>query len=133
MNWSHIKQSMKKEVSLTRELLSNLIAEENSLLWQDKTTWNDIMHKRFDLTQSLKSFRKERKDLTCHLNEENQCELSLLLDQLIPLIDKVNEQSVRNKYLMEKGEHVIAIRKQLEYPVPMEAKVPVRKNRLTTI
>ena len=133
MNWHQIRKSMKKEVSLTRELLSNLIAEETSLLGRDKTTWNHVMHKRFDLTESLKPFRKQRKGLTYQLDEENTCELALLLDQLIPLIDKVNEQNIRNQHLLEKKEHLIAIPDRLDYSNKVEPKAPLKKNRLMTL
>lgn len=137
MDWQKVTEEIKQEVSLTRELLSNLVAEENSLRNRNQLVWNEVMHKRFDLTQSLKPFRARRKlatrhfkDLTLRPNDDITSEITWLLDQLLPLIEKVNEQNSRNQELLQKKPTLIENREHLPYS---EIHTPQRKNKVITL
>lgn len=137
MDWQRVTEQIKQEVSLTRELLSNLVAEENSLRNANQLVWNEVMHKRFDLTQSLKPFRTHRalatkqfKDLTFTPSEDVASEIAWLLDQLLPLIEKVNEQNSKNQELLQKNIPLIANRVHLPYS---EIQTPQRKNKVITL
>ena len=145
-----LKGSMQKEISTMREILSNILQEEVALLDHDKDSWGQLMQSRFHMIEQVKIVRKGRMDATQKLlslsdekifnkilseNEEEACEISFLLDQLIALSDKINHQNIRNQSLLENSEHFLAIPHRMDYP-PHLYMIPIvksRKNFLMTI
>jgi hypothetical protein len=144
-----LKESMQREISMMRDILSNILQEENALLGVDKSSWDYLMQIRFQLVEKVKLVRKDRMEATQKLidlsgkqalqkildGNEESCEISFLLDQLIALSEKINHQNSRNQWLLENSEHFIAISKSLNYPSHLY-RVPTvkgKKSFLTTI
>lgn len=147
-----LKDSMQKEIRLMREVLSNLFQEETSLLEHNQNSWNYLMQDRFSMTEKLKCFRCDRELAIEKLkslspinekslpifefllsNDEDICEITLLLDQLIALTDKINEQNARNQNLSLQMQHLIAFTNTLTYSTETKTPSALRKNTLATI
>ncbi len=147
-----LKDSMQKEVRLMREVLSNLFQEEASLLGRDQNSWNTLMQDRLSMIEKLKYFRSDRESAIHKLtelspknekslpifefllsNDDDICEIALLLDQLIALTDKINEQNTRNQNLSTQIEHLVAFTNTLSYSTEIETGPALRKNTLATI
>lgn len=138
-----LNRSMRKEIDLMREILSNMMQEEVSLLSQNKTSWEDLMQSRFYLIEQIKVFRQDRINATNKLltlsdettfekilsdEEEITCEVVFLLDQLITLSEKINSQNIRNQMLSKNDQHFIAIPYSISYP-PHPYAFPTPKGR----
>ncbi len=138
-----LNRSMRKEIDLMREILSNMMQEEISLLNQDKSSWEDLMQGRFYLIEQVKVFRQDRINATNKLlilsdettfekilaeEDEIACEIVFLLDQLITLSEKINSQNLRNQTVSKNDEHFIAIPYSISYP-PHPYAVPTPKGR----
>ena len=113
--------SMQKEVTLLRDLLTNLHQEELSLLMHDRPTWNRIIEERANIVKNLDPCRQARMEATKKLSEgmkptetpleellpsqdENSCEVLLLRDQISALTERMNRQSNRNQILFAQVE-----------------------------
>ena len=145
-----LKESMQEEITTMRDILSNILQEEIALLNHNKTSWKDLMQSRFYMIEKVKFVRKNRMDATQKLialsnekvlnkilagDEEEECEITFLLDQLIALSEKINSQNTRNQFLLENSEHFLAIPHHINYP-PHLYMIPSgksRKNFLMTI
>ncbi len=108
-----LQSSMKQEIGAMREMLANMRQEEHCLLEGDKTSWNQVMierssllerlyvlrMKRFQATQQLELWAKEAalpfENILCPENVDN-CEIFSMREQLTSLIEKMNDQNVRN-------------------------------------
>ncbi len=124
-----VQTSLENEVDLLREVLSNMIQEESSLLSYNKTAWQELMQNRFQLMQQLKVFRKiSQQNFIALKSFELPCNITLLLDQLLALFNKINYQHVRNHMLAENFQHFIAIPHALDYPPPLQIK-PLNKEK----
>lgn len=153
-DWAHteeaLKRSMGKEIDLMREILSNMLLEENSLVEQDKSSWVGLMQNRFYLIEQVKVFRQDRMNATQKLlslsdektfetllldGKDISCEIVCLLDQLIALSEKINFQNRRNESLSNGPQHFIAIPHFHGHPHHLQAfpAVKSRKNFLMTI
>ena len=149
---ANLKDSMQKEVKLMREVLSNLFQEETSLFQHNQNSWNYLMQDRFSMIEKLKCFRSEREaaiDKLTELSPKNEkklpifefllsndddiCEIALLLDQLVALTDKINEQNTRNQNLSTQIQHLVAFTNTLSYSTEIETGPALRKNTLATI
>jgi hypothetical protein len=145
-----LKSSMTKEIDLMREILSNMIQEEHSLLNQNKSHWEGLMQGRFQLIEQVKIFRQDRLNATNKLislsdektfekilsdGEDIACDVIFLLDQLISLSEKINTQNSRNQVLSKESQHFIAIPLSISYPHQAYAlpKAQGRKKFLMTI
>lgn len=141
-----LKKSMQNEVTIMREILSNLLQEEVSLIQHDKTFWVYLMQNRFFMIEQVREFRVNRINATEKLialseektlekiswsEKETICEIPLLLDQLITLSEKINTQNIRNQILSESTQHLVAIPNYISYPKPETSKV--RKTFLMTM
>ncbi|MBX9924508.1 MAG: hypothetical protein K2Y01_10395 [Rhabdochlamydiaceae bacterium] len=116
-----VQTSLENEVDLLREVLSNMIQEESSLLNCDKSAWQELMQTRFQLMQQLKIFRQTSQEhLFAVSSLEMPCNISLLLDQLLALFGKISFQQIRNHMLIENSQHFIAIPHALDYPPPLK-------------
>jgi hypothetical protein len=116
-----VQVSLENEVDLLREILSNMIQEESSLLSCNKAAWQELMQNRFQLMQQLKAFRKTSQQHLISLEAlEIPCNISLLLDQLLALFGKISFQQIRNHMLIENFQHFIAIPQALDYPPPLQ-------------
>lgn len=126
-----LERSMGNEIGAMREILSNMLQEEMSLLAKDRASWEQLMESRFHLIQQIKAFRDDRaksaqklaslsdeKTFENLLSKEEgiSCEISLLLDQLMALSQKINLQHLRNQSLLENPQHFIAIPSSVSYP-----------------
>ncbi len=145
-----LKQSMSKEIDLMREILSNMVAEENALLTQNKSFWESLLERRFHLIEEVKRPRENRfflaKQLASLSDEKNfenflctkvetSCEIPFLLDQLIALFQKINTQQIRNQSLLDNPHYCIAIASRMSYLPPIQgfSSGKDRKQFLTTI
>jgi hypothetical protein len=104
---------MKQEIRAMREMLTNMRKEENCLLEGDKTSWNQVMierstllerlydlrSKRFQATEQLELWAKEAalpfENILCPEDADN-CEILSMREQLAALIEKMNDQNMRN-------------------------------------
>ncbi len=126
-----LKKAMEKEIDLMREILSNMMQEETSLLNQNKPLWEELMQSRFHLIEQVKIFRQDRMRATNKLlalsdektfekilsdGEEIACDVVFLLDKLISLSEKINTQNTRNQTLSKESQHFIAIPFSISYP-----------------
>lgn len=146
-----LKISMQGEIGLMREMLSNLHHEEVVLLGQDRDILNSLLEERGLMIERLKGFRSGRdlavKTLSELSPEEDvdlvsleliladkgeMCEITLMLDQLITLTDKINQQNIRNHSLSAQVSHSIDI-DHSHYHSWGHPEVPIRKLALMTL
>ncbi|MBI2742327.1 MAG: hypothetical protein HYX48_00215 [Chlamydiales bacterium] len=114
--------SMQKEVTLMRDLLTNLHQEELSLLMHDRNSWNQLMEERAGIIQRLGSWRLARMEAVKKLlpgrvqkeapleeilpsQDENSCEVLSLRDQIMALAERMNRQNSRNMTLSHQVEN----------------------------
>lgn len=140
-----LQASMKQEIGAMREMLANMRQEEASLLAGDKTAWNNIMiarssllarlyelrSQRFQATELLESMAKDTEIsfeyLLC-LDDEDGCEILSMREQLTALVEKMNQQNIRNCSL--EGRECSLAKEKLSYP---QAAVESVKKGKTTI
>ncbi len=112
--------SMKQEIGAMREMLANMHQEELSLISQDKNSWTKIMQERSILLERLCELRSMRLITTKELKsmadgqssrapasleslfspeDLNSCEIFSMRDQLMALMERMNQQNVRNQNL----------------------------------
>ncbi len=111
--WKNVQEtlqlSMKQEIRAMREMLANMHQEELSILAKDRNAWKQVMMERVSLLARLSELRSVRleatkqlesmdKQTSTHLEEEN-CEILSMRDQLTALVEKMNQQNVRNQNL----------------------------------
>jgi flagellar biosynthesis/type III secretory pathway chaperone len=135
-----IKDLMKAEIRLMRELLSNMHQEEVALILFDKNGWTMTLQQRFSLMQSLASLRQHRQEVTytltdgsgksCQgrqklpaLNDEDSIELALLAEQVLTLAQKVHEQNSKNQLQMHNFEGPAKAPEHLAIPLPHPAAI----------
>lgn len=108
--------SMKMEIGAMREMLANMRQEEVCLLAGDQVAWNKIMIERSSLlarlyelrslrviaTEQLEAWAKEAAlsfETLLSTDERMNCEILSMREQLTSLIEKMNQQNVRNLIL----------------------------------
>lgn len=110
-----IVENMKREISLMREVLSNMHQEEKALMIFDRARWNQTLQDRFPLVQTLSQLREERRvkieqiktgqnmpiEKLLPTADEDSCQIMNLSDQLLTLIEKTNLQFMKNERLMK--------------------------------
>lgn len=119
---ANVTDLLKREVVLMREILSNMLEEESAFIEKDPKALQDVMIKRDAPLQALMKVREERSEKIrefLHLLDPQEksvstknlislmdakglesCEVSVLQDQLIALIEKMNIQHSSNDNLM---------------------------------
>jgi hypothetical protein len=126
---TRIAELMSREVALSREILATMYEEEGALLAHDDPALQQIMSKRDLPLQELMKIREERIDSVKQLSQtiiqkdggngqlvgaseelrasalidaagEQSCEVLVLCDQLIALIQKMNAQNTSNNQLI---------------------------------
>lgn len=147
---TELRLSMQKEVTLMRDLLTNLHQEELSLLMRDRTSWNQVMEERATLVRKLSSWRSTRIETTQKLHQlhlkakadlpleellpsedENSCEVLTLRDQIAALTERMNRQNSRNQLLQQQAESKSSI--PLESLPPQSAPSPQRRKRTSVM
>lgn len=111
-----IADNMKREIYLMREVLNNMHQEEKALMIFDRSSWNRTLEERFPLVQKLRFLREDRQMKVEQIQvkgqklpieklfptlDEDSCEIMLLSDQLLALVEKTNAQFVKNEMLMK--------------------------------
>ncbi len=104
-----LKNWLTQEISIMRELLSNLLQEEIALIMWDEMCWNQVIMERSLIIEKLKNLREQKKPLKesfialfadlCKSNSE--CELKFLKEQVLALTEKTASQNMRNHKLFE--------------------------------
>lgn len=123
-----LKKSMKKEVSLMREVLANMQEEEQAIILNEMEILQQVMKKREPLLCFMMQLRdtrvKEMKNLACSIGLDRvseslfekkedldqlldtscstNCEILSMRDQILSLLEKMNAQNLRNNYLLKK-------------------------------
>ena len=147
-----LKESMQKEVNLMREVLANLLQEESFLFQHDQNSKNSLTQDRFFILEKIKELRFDRENIIQKLsklspknekslpffdflllNDDDTCEIALILDLLVALTDKINEQNTRNQRLSLEMQHLVAFTNTLPYSTRLENQSTLRKNTLLTI
>lgn len=131
-----LEKSLKQEIGVMREMLANMRQEEASLLAGDKTSWNQIMiarssllvclyelrSQRFHATEILETLAKNAKrpfeELLCRADED-ACEILSMREQLTALMEKMNQQNMRNSSL--EAREFNSAKQNLLYPAPVLA------------
>lgn len=139
-----LKLTMKKEIGIMRELLSNLLYEEHLLTQKDILPPAYLQEDRSKLLKELFFLRRERCLTTRHIEKishtslegktlraldqllppdnDNSSEILTLRDQILSLVSKVNSQKNRNLLLLQRHSYF-----------PLQAKAaPSSKKRLAT-
>ena len=119
-----LKETLQKEVNITRELLTNMHQEELSLLFKDQGSLQELLHQRAAIIERLSSLRSVRIQTTekiqdmlpeadknseksiLPLEEEMSTEIFSLRDQLMALTEQMNRQNTQNQHLIEHPESV---------------------------
>ena len=103
-----LRENLKKEVYLTRELLSNIHQEEISLMLHDQGSVNHILQQRSSLLERLASLRSCRLQTTHKIadlyqgSSDGLCiEITSLSGQLEALSQKIASQLSQNRRLSE--------------------------------
>ena len=127
-NWQNLhdtlRNDLRSEIHLTRELLTNMRQEEVSLMLQDTGSLNQILQQRSGMLEKLSILRLHRQETTkkierivssghknpsldeiLPLNEEISTEILTLSDQLMALTERINRQQSQNQHLTEHGDH----------------------------
>jgi citrate lyase gamma subunit len=119
-NWqslhNELRNSLEKEIRLTRELLSNMHQEEISLMLHDTGNLNQVLQVRSQMLETLSFLRLRRVDTTVKHNppsleeilppgEEISTEILSLSDQLMALTERMNRQHTQNQRLTAYGDH----------------------------
>lgn len=141
---NELKISMEKEISMMREILANMHQEELSLLTSDKTGWNLVMQKRFELVERLGSLRNARIEATQKIQKlaspdkkeadvpldkllpienEESYEILMLRDQIMALTERMNFQNSRNENLFEQ------VKNKPLPPYSMQPKAPLEPKK----
>ncbi|MDF2577035.1 MAG: FlgN protein [Chlamydiales bacterium] len=123
-----LQELMQREIAVMREMLSSMQREQDSLLLNNVNVLQMIMKDREAIFETLMSIRNERieevklvatllykakgyppnndgqekklEDLLDPTSSET-CEIFLLRDQLLALLEKINEQNSRNNRLIQ--------------------------------
>lgn len=145
---TELKQTLQRELFLTRELLANLHQTELSLIFQDSGTYQQLAHYRLEMLDQLNSLKTLR-DKTTHAlnhlfcknaetldlehllpdNEPIRWEILNLRDQLTTLNDKMNQQQLRNQHLTDHPEHLLSLQRHNKM---LEAHKRPKRPTLTT-
>lgn len=143
-----LKQTFQREISLTRELLSNLHQTELSLIFQDPGTYKQLSQYCLEMLDQLNSLKKLRNKTTSALghlfclsqepldlerllpdNEPIRWEILHLRDQLATLTDKMNQQQLRNQHLTDHPEYLLSLQ---QHNKVLEAKKRPKRPALMT-
>ena len=132
----NLKNTLQMEISVMRELLSNLREEELALMNSNLSDWELVMARRSDMVINLQDLRNQRRVATCAVLDKDQspldipleqlispddeysCELTSLLDQLLALIERLNLQNCRNDQLFDQARHLKQLPLYCSYPHP---------------
>lgn len=119
-----LKETLKKEVSMMRELLANMHQEEVSLLINDQGSVHELLQQRCIIVERLGALRTARLETTNKiekiaskegaptlqnifpLEEEISTEIFSLRDQLMALTEQMNRQQTHNKHLTDHPEYI---------------------------
>lgn len=129
-----LQTSMKQEIAAMREMLANMVQEEVCLLSGDKTGWNRIMierssllarlyelrSQRFEATELLETLAKDAEvtfDYLLCLEDGQGCEILSMREQLTALVEKMNQQNIRNSTLEGRDFNSLA-KERLSFPPP---------------
>ena len=107
------KRLLQREVSLLRELLSNIQEEGLYPPSKEKKRWEKVMQDRFFLLEGIKELRKAREGMQW---KDPSHEFVFLIEQVIALIERIDAQ---NKY--NERQQKIAIAPIISYPIPQVA------------
>lgn len=145
--FEQLKALLQKEVALMREVLANFHQEEFSLLMNEKETWARVIEQRSDMVVTLIQLRRQRSMATHALQELAKeklkktsisfqelfaqediisGEILSLLDQILALIQKLNQQNCRNDFLFYEVRHSNELPLHCPYPQPLPATQPKR-------
>lgn len=118
-----VKETLKKEVHIMRELLANMHQEELSLLLNDQGSLHELQSQRAVIVERLSSLRSIRMEATEQIEkivaqeatptldrilpaeEETSTEILSLRDQLMALTEQLNRQQTQNQYLTDHPDH----------------------------
>lgn len=118
-----LKETLQKEISIMRELLSNMHQEEVFLLVNDQGSLNELLEQRSIIIEKLGFLRSYRLETTqkiekivskekkptpesmLPLEEEISTEILSLRDQLMALTEHMNRQQAQNQYLTKHPEY----------------------------
>ena len=143
----NLKNTLQLEISLMRELLSNLREEELALLSSNLKEWEQVMARRSDMVLHLQTLRNQRHAATSKVlegeqypldvplekliapDDEDSCALTSLLDQLLALVERLNLQNCRNDQLFDQTKHFEELPLYCSYPHP-NYQPPTARRRL---
>lgn len=142
-----LRDDLQKEISLTRELLSNLHQEEVSLMLHDPGSLSQVLQMRHPMLESLSSLRLHRRITTEKIEkivasrnkrpsleeilppgELISMEIFSLSDQLMALTERLNRQHAHNQRLTTCADYLRYPQLQLN-----SQERPKRKASVTTI
>jgi hypothetical protein len=111
-----LKDSMRKEIGIMREVLANMLQEELSMQLNDKGSLDHILTERSLMIERLGNLRLARLEATKKLEElgaahqggrllfegdVNSCEILSLSEQIMALTERMNAQNCRNNLLFQ--------------------------------
>lgn len=145
--FEQLKALLQQEVALMREMLANFHQEEFSLLMHEKETWVKVIEERSNMVVTLIGVRRERNMATKELQELAKeklkktsitfqelfaqediisGEILSLLDQILALVQKLNQQNCRNDFLFYEVRNSNELPLHCPYPQPAAAPKPKR-------
>lgn len=145
---AQLEISMKQEIGAMREMLANMRQEEVCLLAGDQEAWNKIMMERSSLLERLYELRSVRVIATEQLenwakaeaipienifctDDASSCEILSMREQLTALIEKMNQQNVRNLTL-EARKPLPSTKDSLAFSAPTLTS-PLKKGKIGVI
>ncbi len=130
-----LRDLLKKEISLMRELLTNMHEEERSLLFHDESLLKYTLETRSYLAKQIGEVHQKRLKktkeietittdyaLTAPPGEDVSTEMSSLKDQLTALTEQVNRQQDANQHLMD---HPNALPPDVQVTVKNKKKISI--------
>ncbi len=119
-----LKDLMKKEISLMREILANMGEEQDVILLNKTALLKGFVNRRESIVNRATMVRQERVNVIkeiavleekeiradeydidlselLDLTESNTCEVLTLREMLVTLMEKINTQNARNNYLLQ--------------------------------
>lgn len=118
-----LKEALRKEVNIMRELLANMHQEELSLLLNDQGSLHELLDLRSSIMDRLSALRADRieiadkiekiaashsrsfQEITPDIDEDTCTQILSLKDQLIALTEQMNRQRSQNQYLIDHPDH----------------------------
>jgi hypothetical protein len=130
--WEYLQnvlcESLKREVALSREILSNMRQEELSLLLNDEGSLADTLYKRSGLLQTLSDLRYVRIETVRQISQLPEGKMDITSIEIASLSDQLGVLTCSMARQQESGRH-----RQLPVDPYLHVPRPKKKAQVATL